>query len=311
MVYLLAVAAALSNAMVSVLQRSAASEAPEDSTFSVRLILYLVRRPVWLFGILTMIAAFILQAAALHFGQISTVQPILTVELVFLLAILWAFFHNPIGRVEWTGALAIVAGLACFLLVSDPTSGSGTPDTVAWLAAAGATFLVAGALIWLARSGSKAKRAALFGAAAAVIWAFTAALIKTMTAQISQGWLHLFTHWPVYAVVAVGVTGLIVVQSAFQVGPLTASQPALIIVDPMASILIGVWLFHDRLASRAVDVAMEAAAMLVMFAGVFILSRSPIIIGVKSEAVGGATATSGTGPPLMQNLNESHSTLPG
>jgi drug/metabolite transporter (DMT)-like permease len=281
---LLAVAAAFCNALTSVLQRSAARTAPEDSTFSWRLIAYLLRRPVWFLGMLAMVGGFLFQALALYFGQISTVQPILVAELVFIMIILYVWFHSPVGAQEWAGALGIALGLGTFLYVAHPTEGHGRPDTEAWLAAAAATFVVCVVVLAFAQRGSKARRAALYGTAAALIWAFTAALIKTMTNVIHHGgWSQLFLHWPVYAVVVVGVTGLIVVQSAFQAGPLTASQPALIIVDPMASILIGVWLFNDRLASRAEDVVMETIALLVMAVGVFILSRSPIIIGVHDE----------------------------
>ncbi len=283
MVFVLAAAAAFCNAMVSILQRIAARTAPEDSTLSIRLILYVIRRPVWLLGILAMIGAFVLQAAALYYGQISIVQPILVAELLFILAILYVWFHSPVGPREWLGGFAIALGLAVFLYTAHPNPGSGTPDVDAWLGAAGGTLAATAFCLAMGRSGSKAKRAAFYGAAAAVVWAFTAALIKTMTAELHLGIAHLFTHWPLYAVVGVGVTGLFIVQSAYQIGPLTASQPALIIVDPIVSIFLGVWLFNDTLASRGGRVAVETGALIVMFIGVFFLSRSPLILSVKDE----------------------------
>jgi drug/metabolite transporter (DMT)-like permease len=282
--FLLAVLAALSNSLTSILQRTAAKTAPEDSTFSWELIKYLLRRPVWFVGMLAMIGGFLFQAMALYFGNISSVQPILVSELVFTLLILYLWFHSPIGPREWAGALAVAVGLALFLYVAHPQHGSRNPRLIEWVAAAAATFFVASVAIGFAQRGSKSRKAALYGTAAALIWAFTAALIKRMTVVIHHGgWGQLFLHWPVYAVVLVGVTGLVVAQSAFQAGPLTASQPALIIVDPIASIMLGVWLFHDSLASRSVDVVLEAGSLLVMVIGVFILSRSPIVVGEADE----------------------------
>lgn len=279
MAYILATAAAFANALTSTLQRSAAISAPEDSAFKAKLIWHLVRRKVWLAGMLAMIAAFVLQAAALHYGQLTTVQPILVAELIFTLAILFLWFHSPIGLQEWAGGLAIALGLATFLYSADPHAGHGTPSTVEWLAASGATAAAALLAIALGKGGSKARKAAAYGTAAAIIWGFTAALIKTMTGLIPEGWRILFTHWPVYAVVAVGVTGLVVVQSAFQAGPLTASQPALIIVDPIVSIFLGVWLFDDRLAHHAGHIFFEVVGVLIMITGVLVLCRSPLITG--------------------------------
>jgi drug/metabolite transporter (DMT)-like permease len=280
--YILATAAAFANSLTSTLQRSAAITAPEDSAFKAKLIWYLVRRKVWLAGMLAMIAAFVLQAAALHYGQLTTVQPILVAELIFTLAILYLWFHSPIGLMEWAGGLSIALGLATFLYSAHPHAGHSTPSTVEWLAASGATALAALGAVAFGRGGSKARKAVAYGTAAAIIWGFTAALIKTMTGLIPEGWRVLFTHWPVYAVVGVGVTGLVVVQSAFQAGPLTASQPALIIVDPIVSIFLGVWLFDDRLASGRAHIFFEVVGILIMVAGVLVLCRSPLITG-KAE----------------------------
>ena len=51
---------------------------------------------MWIAGFLVMIAAFLLQFLALHFGRLTTVQPILTLELPFLVAILGIWFRLPL-----------------------------------------------------------------------------------------------------------------------------------------------------------------------------------------------------------------------
>ncbi|HEX6476872.1 MAG TPA: hypothetical protein VF005_06325, partial [Acidimicrobiales bacterium] len=63
--FFLAVMAALCNAIASVLQRRGASTAPDTSVLRVKLMTYVIRRPVWLFGFLTMVGAFLFQAGAL------------------------------------------------------------------------------------------------------------------------------------------------------------------------------------------------------------------------------------------------------
>ena len=52
-----------------------------------RLALYLVRNPLWLFGVGAIVGSFVFQAVALYEGKISVVQSILVTELVFSLVI--------------------------------------------------------------------------------------------------------------------------------------------------------------------------------------------------------------------------------
>jgi hypothetical protein len=67
-------------------------------------------------------------------------------------------------------------------------------------------------------------------------------------------------------------------QHAFQAGPLTASQPALVIGTPIVSIMIGVWLFHERLSINGIDATAEAIAFLVMTLGIARLTQSSLML---------------------------------
>ena len=107
MVYVLAVLAALSNALTSVFQRMGVEDAPAESTMRLSLMAHAIRRGVWLLGFGFMICAFLLQAFALHIGRLSVVQPILTMELLFLVFILGTYFRFSISIREWVGAGAI------------------------------------------------------------------------------------------------------------------------------------------------------------------------------------------------------------
>src|ERR1700683_4661541 len=107
MVYVLAVAAALSNALTSVFQRMGVEDAPEESTMRLSLIAHALRRGIWLLGFFFMVCSFLLQAFALHVGRLSVVQPILPLELLFLVFILGTYFSYKITIREWIGAAAI------------------------------------------------------------------------------------------------------------------------------------------------------------------------------------------------------------
>jgi hypothetical protein len=56
----------------------------EVTGFDPGLILRLVRRPVWLAGIASMILGFGFQLSALRFGPLALVQPTLALELLFV-----------------------------------------------------------------------------------------------------------------------------------------------------------------------------------------------------------------------------------
>ena len=104
--------AGLANALTSVFQRMGVEDAPEDATLRLSLLTHALRRGVWLFGFVLMVASFLLQAIALHLGRLSVVQPILTTELIFLVIVLGIWFGFAIGAREWLGVIATAGGLA-------------------------------------------------------------------------------------------------------------------------------------------------------------------------------------------------------
>ena len=79
----------------------------------------------------------------------------------------------------------------------------------------------------------------MFGTAAAISYAFTAALIKVVSDYAATNWVTLFVHWQTYGVIAFGLLGLFLTQNAFHAGPLAASQSTLVLVDPLVSICHG------------------------------------------------------------------------
>jgi drug/metabolite transporter (DMT)-like permease len=298
--FFLAVMAALCNAVSSVLQRRGASTAPDSSVLRVKLMTYVLRRPVWLIGFSTMVGAFLFQAGALAYGQLSTVQPVLVTELLFVLIILSVWSRSHPGREEWIGAFAVSGGLAGFLLAANPSGGNTDAMAGDWGVAGLGTGVVVTVLIILAfRASSPFARAALFGSAAAITFALNAAFIKASTDLIGQGTVHFFTSWPPYAVAITGLAAFFIVTNAFQSGPLTATQPALTVVDPIASIIIGAEVFSESLRDSAGWVAVESVTLLIMAVGVVLLSRGPLVSTELGEATAGrAKDPTPSAPPL-------------
>jgi hypothetical protein len=274
---LFALLAALANAVVVVTQHVASSGAP-GGTSGLKLARYLVRSPLWLLGWIGLAGSFAFQALALHVGQLSVVQPLLVVELVFTLVLRRACLRQAIAPGAWGSAALTCAGLALFLEAADVRGGSAAPTAGAWVTAVLACAGVAAVLAATGRAGPPGRRAVLWGASAAVLWALVATFIKATTDTLSQyGVGGTLERWPVYALAAGGALGFLVEQTALRVGPLRSSQPMLVIVDPMVSIGLGVWLYDEHFAESPLALTVAGLAFAVMCVGVAFLTRtSPV-----------------------------------
>lgn len=306
MAIILAVLASFANALSSIFQRIGVQNAPAETAMSLRLISYALRRWIWLAGLGTIVAGFVLQAVALRFGALSTVQPIVTTELLFVVLILGVWFRYRTTWREWAGSLAAAGGLATFLAVAAPGGGTAVPDLRSWIevvAAVGAVTVVTAAA---GRRGPRWFKAAMFGTSAAVMFALSAALTKMFTTLVTEGWGHVFVHWEPYAVVGTGLAGLFLAQNAFHSGPITASQATLTIIDPLASVAIGIRLFGDHLQTAGWRLPVEVVAMVVLSVGVALLAQSPLVAEAKDESGHGdrlvrqpvRTGQRGTEPPV-------------
>jgi hypothetical protein len=214
------------------------------------------------------------------------VQPILTMELLFLVFILGTYFRFSISIREWVGAGAIAIGLSGFLFFADPGGGEQAPTNLGWIVVGGAASVLIVLAVVATRYGPRWWKAAMFGTAAAISYAFTAALIKVVSDYAATNWVTLFVHWQTYGVIAFGLLGLFLTQNAFHAGPLAASQSTLVLVDPLVSICMGIALFGDSLRTSGPYGPLEALSLLVMFMGAVFLSNSPLITGMKSEGKG-------------------------
>lgn len=269
-----ALAAALSSAVNLMTQHSASAGAPEREK-GWRLVAYLFRQPTWLLGWIAAAGAFAFQAVALHYGQLSVVQPVLVTELVFVLVLRRVWVRQDVMRAAWAAALVVCGALAAFLWAAEPTGGHSSPEAAQWLSALPVFGGAIALLAVLGTRGSPVRRAALLAAAAGLAWALTATFVKTATETLAtSGISGMLRHWPVYALVAVVACGMLLTQSALHVGPLSVSQPLLTVVNPLASIILSIWLFDERFTDSPARIAIAVLAMAVLTVGVIALSRT-------------------------------------
>ena len=273
MVIVFALLAALSNAVNEATQHIASTAAPRRSS-GWRLVVYLFRNPLWLFGWIALAGAFVFQALALHDGLISIVQPLLATELVFMLALRRFWIHQSIRPITWGAAALACVSLTVFIVAGQPGGGDSTP-TGHHLALCRSGLLRRRRRPGGWRGGGPRACAPLFMSAAAVMWALVATFIKATTDTLTEfGVGGMFTRWPVYALAAGSVAALFLQQAALHVGPLRVSQPFLVIIDPIVSIALSVWLFDEQFTSNAAVLAVAAIAFAVMCVGVVLLTQT-------------------------------------
>jgi drug/metabolite transporter (DMT)-like permease len=269
-----ALVAALCNALNVITQHSASISGPERSK-GWRFVGYLLHNSLWLAGWIALAGAFVFQALALHSGQMSVVQPLLVTELVFALVLRRAWLRQSIRPVTWWAAVATCLFLGVFLATAQPQGGRPVPDSRAWITVSAAIIGAAAALALLGTRGPPARRAALLASGTAIMWALVATFIKTMTETLSQfGVAGMFTHWPVYALAGAGLAAELLQQATLHAGPLSVSQPLLVIVDPIMSIGLSVWIFGEYFTENAPRLAVGSFAFAAMCAAVAALTRT-------------------------------------
>lgn len=275
MTVLFALCAALSNAVYVATQHLASTSGRSARASGLRLVTSLLRSPMWLFGWIAAIGAFVFQAAALNHGQLSVVQAVLVTELVFGLVLRRLWIGQTIRAAAWISAAVTCVGLAAFVLLDEPEGGTPMPSTHEWVGVLAGLGGAAALMALAARRGSPRRRAALYAASAATVWALVATFIKTATETLTQsGVAAVFSHWPVYALALGGVAGVILVQAALHVGPLSVSQPILVILDPTISVALSIVLFGERYAGGAAAIAGSVVGFGVMCVGVLALTRT-------------------------------------
>jgi drug/metabolite transporter (DMT)-like permease len=276
LVLVLAVSAACCLGFGFVLQQDAASHAPLSDFLSPRLLLDLIRVPVWLGGIGLMVVGMVLGAVALGRGEVSLVEPLLATNLLFALALSRRRSKQPLGRQGWAGLALLAGGVTAFIVAGQPKGGDAVTDpTRHWLIIG----IMVGLALLLTTYAKRSRLSAgpvLLALAAGLLYGVQDALTRVTGQRFSEGgWTEVVTGWQPYGVLVLGVTGLVLVQSAFETAPLRMSLPGLTAAQPLAGIVCGVGFLGDRLRTDVGALAWEAAGLAAIVAGIVLLGLHP------------------------------------
>jgi drug/metabolite transporter (DMT)-like permease len=279
--YLLAIVAAALLGAGFVLQQAVAERAPKVDFLRPRLLLDLLRHRRWLAGVATMVAGQLLSAWVIGHVILSVAEPLLTANLLFALLLAWPLSKQPLTRSEIAGALILIAGVTALSLariVRSPEMSVGA--RAYWPFAVCGAAVIAASFAALGRRRSDGLRATLTGASAGVIFgmqdALTRRVVQVLTGPGAAA-TALLTTWPGYVLIAVGLIGFWLMESAFSAGPLHASLPAITAGEPVIGIALGIVVFSDRLHTSPGLIALQAAGLVALVCGVILVARGPAL----------------------------------
>lgn len=269
-----AVLAGASFAAGGVLQQRAAARA-ERRDNAARLVAALLRRPEWLAGIALAVVSNGLEALALAFAPLAVVQPLLVSELIFAIPVSARLVGVRLGIREWAALVAVAAGLAAALWGTAPSGGSATGSWARWLLVGGALAGTACVLATVGRRRTALVRASCYAAAAALVFAVSSALMAATVHGFATTGFDGFARPAPYAMAVASISGLLLIQSAYQAGPLAVTMPMVDWVEPIVAVLLGVSVLGESIDTQPVHVAVVGLGALAALAGIVRLDRSP------------------------------------
>jgi drug/metabolite transporter (DMT)-like permease len=300
MVVIVSVASALCYGVAMVLQHSRAGRTSPSVSLRPALLATLGRDPLWLAGMAANGAGYALRFVALSAGSLVVVQPVVVASLLFAVPVSARWHGQRLRSVEWLGTAGIAAGLALFVVLAGQPEGRTSAPVATWLAAGAAVAVLAGGAVALAQRLGPSRRAPLLAVAGGLLLALTAALTRVTAAAFEDGVAHALAGWAPWALVGVGFVAILVVQSAFAAGPLSASLPVLMVLELVASVALGVTVLGEHVAGGAAARIGEAAGLALMVSG--IVAGSPAVTRVPDGASKAAAIPGVRGVPEVPGV---------
>lgn len=289
MAEILALVAAFLFALAATLQQKGALGMGEVSLGSPKSLLRLATQTFWLLGTAALLAGYVCQAIALDNGRLAVIQPLLVTTIVFALPLGYFITDQIVNRREIVAAGLVVLGLAVFTVVGEADTGRDTAPGWEWAIAIALFGALAAALVVLGGRGSVARKAAMYGACAGVLYGLSASLWKP-TAEILDvgGVSEALSSWELYAFAVAGILAFLVQQVSLATGKLAASVATVSVCNPLVSILIGTILLEERLADPTWHKVVAYAALAVALLAAIEITRATE--GAKETAEPAPTA---------------------
>jgi drug/metabolite transporter (DMT)-like permease len=282
--------------------------------------------PGWLAGFALILGGMVLQLVVLSLEPLTVAQPLQASGVVVTILLSRLVLRERLGRTELVCIGVLVVSVVLLSLSSGHGSAAGTSaDGLGVTLAALPGFLISLLIYWSAHRASRARHryrrgvtGVSYGLCAGLMYGVAGLALKALSASLFSGHrthsLLVAAALSPYLYVAFGClgAGLVLFQTALQRSPASIVVPLGAIISTGYLIVIGSWLFHERLPGSPVLLSMRLVGGI---AAVFV----PVVLTVTAEraatrrrpATGGGPAGPPPSPHRKASCHEPGSTAAG
>ncbi|AWB83199.1 DMT family transporter [Corynebacterium liangguodongii] len=237
-----------------------------------------LRSAQWWASLCLAFVAYGLQALALGFGSLLVVQPILVLSLMFTLVLSARVERRRMDTGEALWALALTACVGVVIVLGRPVPGQRVAAWWEWAAAIAVGAIACALVVAAAYRRPPYAQALLYGIVCGAVFGYLAVFSKVAVDAFAAGGLPaLVSTWQFWAMLAASVLGTAVQQYAFGAGVLSASLPAMKIVEPLIALTLGLTILGESLQVNTVaEWAVMGASISGMLVATGMLARRPV-----------------------------------
>jgi drug/metabolite transporter (DMT)-like permease len=236
-----AFAAALAFGLAAILQGISTAETEASTGLDPRLLLRLLRQPVFVTSLLLNLLGFGLHVLALRSLPLFLAQAAIASSVAVTAVLATRVFEVELTRAQWGSVGAVCLGLTLLAGTAESgaalTGGSG----VRWLVLATVVSVaIAGAVVARGRAALTAVLLGLLGGTAYGMVAVSARLLG------EESWSGLASDVATYLLLACGAVAYLLYTTAMQRGSVTTTTAAVVVTQTAVPAVVGITLLGDR-----------------------------------------------------------------
>ena len=251
----------------------------------VSLALTLLSSPRWLAGFGLMLCGLAFQVLALMLAPVTVVQPAIASGVAIVLVLSRLVLHEHLDRREY--ACVAVMGLSVVLLAF---SVGQTAEVGHRLSGVALSAVAVPSCLFALLAGASALRAGSrkhgppvtgvsYGVATGLLYGVAALAIKALSSVLVHGHgvtgiaIAVLSSPYLYVMGACSAAGLLLFQTALQRCRISIVAPVSNVLGSIYFMVVGTWLFHERLPADPVLLALRLAGIVIACCVVVLLSR--------------------------------------